>query len=152
MKLSKFKLSIAMLMMTLASCSPDVENRGYVTKFSDFSKIKVGKTTKGEALQVLGSPTTKSLYGDDKWIYLGSEVSKETFFEPEVKSYKAYEITFNDKGIVKDMKTKTKSDMREFAISGDRTATSGNEVTLLQQLLGNLGKFNPGRRGPGGAR
>ena len=137
----------------LISCTSDVENRGYVVKFSDFSAIKPGNSNKNQVLEVLGSPTTKSVYGQEKWIYMGAEETKETFFEPEVQNFKAYEITFNESGIVDSIDKKTKDNMREFAVSEDKTETSGNEITFIQQLLGNLGKFNPGRNsGPRSVR
>lgn len=137
--------ALALTLLTLSSaCTKEIENRGYVTKFSNFSDIKIGQTDKTDILRMLGSPTTKSNLGKEKWIYLGVEETKETFFEPDVKSYQAYVISFNKQDVVSSITTRDKSHLNEIEISEDFTSTGGNEVTFMQQLLGNLGKFNPG--------
>lgn len=133
---------IGVLPVFLASCTTDVENKGYVTKFSDFSKIKAGESTKYDVIQTLGSPTTTSLFGEETWYYIGKEQTKETFFRPEVKSYDAYEITFNG-DVVKAVSKKDQAALKEVEVSKDYTKTTGNEVTVWQQIFGNLGKFNP---------
>lgn len=158
MRITYFKAILLVLFtFSLTSCSAvkddedDKENRGYVTKFSDFSKIKPGNTNQQETLQILGSPITKSLFGKEEWIYAGGEVTKETFFEPEIKSFESYKITFNDAGIVESIKFKDRSSLKEFEISEDRTISGGNSLTFFQQLLGNVGRFNNQQRvGAGG--
>ncbi len=145
-----FALVSGLLAMSATGCSNDVENRGYISKFSDFSKVKPGVSTKQDVVRDLGSPTTTSMFGTETWYYIGKEETKETFFEPELKSYTAYEITFNG-NVVKNITLKDQTAMNDVEVSEDFTRTSGNEVTFMQQLLGNLGKFSPtGRqnRGP----
>lgn len=143
-------LTICFLSILLFACyskkDENFENRGYVTKFSDFSKIKTGETTKDEVFATLGSPITTSIFGDEQWIYAGSEVTKETFFEPKLKSYQSYVITFDKAGIVKSVDKTDKSSLRKVDISKDETITSGSSVTLFQQLLGNVGRFNTQNR------
>lgn len=131
------------IILILSSCAKEVENRGYVTRFSDFSKLEVGKSTKFDVSKELGSPTTTSKIDNEKWMYLGVEETKESFFDPEVESYEAYILTFSKSGILSDISKRDKSHLNEFAVSEDFTDTGGNEVTFMQQLLGNLGKFNP---------
>jgi outer membrane protein assembly factor BamE (lipoprotein component of BamABCDE complex) len=143
-------LLLSVVLLTVSSCSNDLENKGYVTKFSDFSKIKAGTSTKQDVISTLGSPTTTSLFGKETWFYLGKEQTKETFYEPETKNYDGYEIAFDESGIVSKISRKGKEDLKEFEIAEDYTKTTGNEITVLQQLFGNLGKFNPaGRAGSG---
>ncbi len=141
-------LLIALIFLGVSACSDDVDNRGYITKFSDFSKLEAGVSSKDEVQALLGSPTTTSLYGKEQWIYLGSEVTKETFFEPEVKNYEAFIITFNSDDIVEKIDKRDKNSLKEIEISEDKTATGGSKVTIIQQLLGNLGKFDATGSGP----
>ncbi len=142
---------IIISVLALASCENDVETRGYVTKFSDFKQIVAGKSTKDEVQSLLGSPTTKSVYGKEQWIYAGIEETKETFYEPEVKNYEAYIVTFDDSGTVERLERKGSNSLQNVDVSEDKTLTGGSELTVMQQLLGNLGKFNPiGNKGPRG--
>lgn len=135
------------LSVFLVSCAEEIENRGYVTKFSDFSKLNTGKSTKMDVIEALGSPTTTSDIGGENWIYLGVEETKETFFDPEIKSYDAYILSFNKNGVLNEVKKKDKSSLKEMAVAKEYTETGGNEVGFFQQLLGNLGKFNPNSAG-----
>ncbi len=143
-------LSIAIFGLMLVSCAGEndnIENRGYIAKFSDFSKIKVGSSTKGDVMRELGSPSTTSMFGSETWFYIGKEQTKETFFKPEVKTYDAYGIEFNKSGVVSAINKKDKNSLKEFAVSDDFTRTSGSKITIWQQLLGNIGRFSPAERG-----
>ncbi len=150
MKKTLKNLLIPLVLIAISACSKDIENRGYVVKFSDFSKIKPGVTTKEQVLKDYGTPTTTSIFGQETWYYIGKEQTKETFFDPKVKTYDGYAISFNDKGIVSDVKVKGKSDLKKVDVEDDHTETAGNHITIWQQLFGNLGKFNPtGRQNRG---
>jgi len=126
----------------LNSCSDELESRGYVTKFSKFEEIKKGQS-KQEILSQFGSPAIISKAGDETWIYAGSEYTKETFFEPQLRGYNAFKISFDSAGLVKGVTQKDINDRKEIELSDEITETGGNEVTFIQQLLGNLGKYNP---------
>ena len=143
-------IALATVSMVISSCSNDIENKGYVTKFSDFSKIQAGASTKQDVIATLGSPTTTSLFGKETWFYLGKEQTKESFYHPETKTYDGYEIVFDDSDVVSKVVKKGKEDLKEFDVAKDYTKTTGNEITVLQQLFGNLGKFNPASRGSRG--
>ena len=57
-------------------------------------------------------------------------------------------IAFDSQGIVQDMKVYDKSDGRLVAMVDRQTPTHGNELTIIQQMLGNLGRFSPDEGGP----
>ena len=152
-KLPNFSLVavIALSFVALTACEKDIENRGYMTKFSDFSQIQPNISTKQDVMQALGSPTTKSVFAPETWYYLGKEQTKETFFDPEIRSFSGYKITFNEAGTVSNIEMQDKSANRSFDVSEEVTETSGNEITFFQQIFGNLGKFNPASK-QGGVR
>jgi len=45
--------------------------------------------------------------------------------------------------VVDTVKKQTDEDARAINIAEDETPTEGNEVTIMEQLLGNMGRFNP---------
>jgi outer membrane protein assembly factor BamE (lipoprotein component of BamABCDE complex) len=51
-------------------------------------------------------------------------------------------IEFDESGIVSDVRTRDVTAALAVEPSPDATRTLGNELTLLQQLLGNIGRFN----------
>lgn len=135
-------VSIAALML-VAGCVKNPVNTGYITEFEDFSTIQAGQTTQEEVLSQFGSPSITSDYGDPTWYYVGTRSKRIAFLDPEVDKHSAYSITFNEDGTVKEVSQATENDRRNIAISDDKTYTEGNEVTIVEQLVGNLGKFNP---------
>ena len=56
---------------------------------------------------------------------------------------KVVEVTFDDKGVVQSVDRRNLADARQVALVERETPTSGNELNLLQQFVGNIGRFNP---------
>ena len=73
----KFLLCIGLL--TVAACSPKVENHGYVSEGAIKDKLVVGQTTKDEVLTALGSPSAQSSFGDEAWYYITSRREATAF-------------------------------------------------------------------------
>ncbi len=146
---SKFTTFAIILALGIASsgCVKTEEDRGYVTEQAKFDEIKEGVSSKGDVLQKLGSPSTTSSFseeiGDEKWYYVSMKLEKKAFFTPDVVEREIYVVSFDDSGIVRDVSRYDNSSARNIKIADDTTPTEGNEVTIMQQLLGNLGKFNP---------
>ena len=51
-------------------------------------------------------------------------------------------IVFDKQGVVTSVHQFTDKDQQQVAISTEKTPTEGNHITIWQQLLGNLGRFN----------
>ena len=61
-------------------------------------------------------------------------------------------IRFNKQGIVQKVEHLDKQDGRELQIVDRKTPTRGKELTILEQLLGNIGRFGGGAADDGTAR
>ena len=145
-KTAVFKLfSMFLMCFCLLGCAEEVENVGYVAKLKDIQSIEKGMS-KDEVASILGSPASISNIGGDSWIYTGGEFTKETFFQPEIRTYSSFIINFDGSQKVSSLVVKGIDNMNEIEFSEDFTRTGGNEVTFVQQLLGNLGKYNSGGR------
>jgi outer membrane protein assembly factor BamE (lipoprotein component of BamABCDE complex) len=55
-------------------------------------------------------------------------------------------IKFDKKGVVSDVEKKTLKDGRDIAIVQRETPTTGSDISVIQQLFGNIGRF-PGQVG-----
>lgn len=129
-----------------ASCSPIVDNRGHNPEHADFDQIEVGKTTSEEVRSLLGSPTTTSNYGEKIWYYISTRRETKAFFAPEVTEQKVIAISFDTDGAVKAIDKYSKKDGKQVALVEKETPAEGRKLGVVEQLLGNFGKFNaPGR-------
>jgi outer membrane protein assembly factor BamE (lipoprotein component of BamABCDE complex) len=90
----------------------------------------------------IGSPTTVAPFDDNTWYYIGQKTEKRGILDEDVIEEKIVVVTFNQQGQLIEVK-QAENEHEDIPYVRRKTPTSGNEVTVLQQLMGNLGKFNP---------
>ena len=135
-------ISLSVCSLAAAACSPTVAQRGNLIEDYQLAEIKVNESTRSDVLRTIGSPTTQSTFDPDVWYYIGQEMEKRGILDPEVKKERIVLVAFNDEGFVQTVQDVDRERMN-VPIAKDQTETRGYEVTVMQQFLGNLGKFNP---------
>ena len=73
-------------------------DRGYQVDDQAISQIKVGATTKPEALALLGTPSTTSTVGGDAWYYIGQKMKHTLEFMPVQMTDQHVLAVYFDKG------------------------------------------------------
>ncbi len=138
-------LSISMLLL-LASCSPMVDARGHSGDDEDLKQIVTGQTTRDDVTALLGSPTTTASFGDETWYYITQVKERVGMLAPEVADQQVIAITFDANQVVTSVERYTKEQGKPVQMVSKTTPTEGHSFTMIEQLLGNLGRFNaPGR-------
>lgn len=148
-------LAGASVAATLAGCAPNVEQRGNLPSADKLSEIHPGSTTKDEVAKILGTPSSVSVFNNDKsWYYISRRTSQTAFFDPNVLDQQVYIVTFNEQGVVQAINHKILEDGKEITPVARATPAPGRELSFLEQLIGNLGKFNGSEGGSssGGGR
>ena len=125
----------------LGACTPTQSSRGNMVEDFRMKQVTAGVSTRSNVLKTLGSPTTIAPFDDNVWYYIGQKMEKKGIFDPEVVDEKVVVVAFNDEGIVETIE-KIDSNRVEVPKIRRKTHTGGNEVTLMEQLLGNVGRFN----------
>ncbi len=140
---SKFKVQILMLLaIVLSACAFQTKHRGYVfpkTIDDDVAEIK----TTSQLMERVGAPQTKTLYGDEVWIYYGAD---ENFRGP-------LPHTFTDKTVllawvrgntVQRIKILHDDELEKIKIaSGETEIPASIELNAIQELFNNIGRFSP---------
>ena len=104
-------------------------DRGYQVDEDSVSQIKVGATTKPEALALLGTPSTTSTVGGDAWYYIGQKMKHTLQFMPvQMADQHVLAVYFDKDGKVFDFVSRT-------------TPTGGSEPDFLKNMMGGLFKF-----------
>ncbi|MEZ5813684.1 MAG: outer membrane protein assembly factor BamE [Alphaproteobacteria bacterium] len=137
-----FLLSSCVLLLGAGACAPVVHQRGNLVEDFQMQQIKPLESTRSDVLRDLGSPTTKSTFDPNVWYYIGQETEKRGILDPEVVQERIVLVAFNEEGFVETIKDIDRERLN-IPYSRDKTPTHGNETTIMQQFLGNLGKFNP---------
>ena len=133
------------LSMTLAAaaCTPRIDQRGNKPDEEQVVQINPGIDDKNRVAELIGTPSTISTFDDQTWYYISKRTETTAFFDPDVTDQEVLAIKFDDSGIVDSMKVYGQEDGRTIAYVDRVTPTEGTSLTILQQLLGNLGRFNP---------
>jgi outer membrane protein assembly factor BamE (lipoprotein component of BamABCDE complex) len=135
-------LLICLLLLGGAGCTGKEYLRGNMPLESQWNKITVQQTTQGEVLNYIGSPTTVATFGQNIWYYISQRKTQTAFFKPKIESLKVHIVIFGNNNIVQDKQILNEQDLIKIAYNSDETGTFGHDISVIQQLLGNIGKFN----------
>ena len=153
------KLLFAALSATVltAACAPVVGQNGFQAIDSKPADIVAGTDTRQTVLTKLGSPSTTSAFESETiWYYMSQITEKYTYNRPQVTQRTVTEITFDDAGSVAAVRTLGLDDGQQIAMNGRETPTRGRQLTIIEQLLGNVARGQlprteedtPGQRRP----
>jgi outer membrane protein assembly factor BamE (lipoprotein component of BamABCDE complex) len=125
----------------LSACSPTIDTRGNLPDSDTVLQVQPGIDDRTQVAKLLGSPSTLATFNDKTWYYISKKTSRIAFWDPDVLDQEVLMVKFDDAGIVSDMKVYGLEDAHAVTPDPNETPTSGRELTILQQLLGNLGRF-----------
>lgn len=141
-KTSKFLLLAATAMLAMPACTPTVAQRGNMLEDQQMKTIVPGIHTRSDVLRILGSPTTQAPFNDDVWYYIGQETEKRGILDPDVTKERVVVVVFNPDSTVYFLKEMPRGARLDVPIERNKTPTHGNDMTIMQQMLGNIGRFN----------
>jgi outer membrane protein assembly factor BamE (lipoprotein component of BamABCDE complex) len=137
-------LGCALVALALAACQPTIDQRGNLPDKSRLADIEPGVTTKEVVQQLLGTPSSVSTFGDKTWYYISRRTEQTAFLQPAVLDQQVVVVAFDEGGVVRDVQHLGLADGRAIDPSDRETPSAGKELGIVEQLVGNLGKFNPG--------
>ena len=140
------------------ACAPTIATQGFQAVDAKPQDVVAGTDTKETVLARLGSPSTTSTFEPDTvWYYMTQMTERYTYNKPQVSQRSVTEITFDKAdGKVAAVRTLGLADGRQIAMERRETPTRGRQLTILEQLLGNVGRGQlprteddvPGQRRP----
>lgn len=149
-------IGLVVLVVLAAACEPKVQRRGHVDVSSIQEKISAGITSKDTVRSEFGSPSSMASYGGDIWYYVYSRKEANAFFAPEVTEQTVIAVVFDENETVKEVLDYGLDDSQPIVIVSKTTPTEGHSLSFMEQVLGNVGRFNQSRetsvnpRGPPG--
>ena len=132
--------------LCLTACGLEKYKTSDLPASARLESIKVGDS-KEKVLRVLGTPnytSTKAEGVDDLMIYAQTNKSSRVFFNPKATDQDVYLFVFNSKGVVSEAKHLTLDDAKKVAYESKETPVEGKNLSVLEQLAENFGKYNAG--------
>jgi len=139
MKRAACLVLVAMLGGAAGGCSPIVKNHGYAPDDTLLSEIQVGQDTRGSVRRKIGRPSTTGVFNETGWYYVSTTVEQYLYHAPKVINRRVVAVDFNGNDVVAAVNVYGVEDGRIIDLQTRTTPTHGRRLTILQQLLGNLG-------------
>jgi outer membrane protein assembly factor BamE (lipoprotein component of BamABCDE complex) len=113
--------------------------RGYQVDEETLSQVKIGATTKQQALALLGTPSTTSTVGGDAWYYIGQKMQHSLAFMPQqMTDQHVLAVYFDKQGEVTRVANYGMQDGKVFDFVSRTTPTGGAEPDFLRNIMGGL--------------
>ena len=125
----------------LSACSAMIDSHGDAIDPEIVASLIPGETVYTEVQKKLGSPSSRTVFDTENWIYLHSEQERLAFFKPKETYRKIIVLKFNTEGVLQKIETKTLENGRSLSPSSARTLTDRETLTILDQMISNVGRM-----------
>jgi len=131
--------------LALAGCSffeAPAQVRGNRVGPDALKELVPGTSTRADVTSLLGSPTTRATFDDNKWVYIGEVTRPEIGRTQGVLQQQVIVLTFDQAGVLREVQQLTQKDSKPVDVVARATPSPGSSASFMQQLLGNVGRFN----------
>jgi outer membrane protein assembly factor BamE (lipoprotein component of BamABCDE complex) len=132
---------VAVLGAAAAGCAPIVQTHGYAPDETLVAEITAGQDTRGSVQRRIGRPSATGVFDDSGWYYVATTVEEYLYHGPKVVDRRVVAIEFGENDVVTAVNSYGLEDGRIIDLQTRTTPTHGRKLTILQQLLGNLGRI-----------
>ncbi len=140
-------LAAAAAALAVAACRPTVSSHGHQLDPALLAQIQPGTTSREEVARMLGSPSTTGTFDGESWFYVSQRSETTSFYQADITEQDVVRVDFDANGVVKDVRSHGLELAQAVNPDPNRTRTLGNELTIVQQFIGNIGRFNSSLEG-----
>jgi outer membrane protein assembly factor BamE (lipoprotein component of BamABCDE complex) len=132
-----------LVMSGCAVFSPLPTERGQMVEKEDYDKLVPGTTTRADVTSLLGSPSSRATFDDNTWFYIGEVTAPVPLARPAIGRQQVLVLNFDQGGVLRGLRRLDKSNAHDVAMVSRVTPSPGSEASFMQQLIGNVGRYNP---------
>lgn len=145
--MSKYR-SLFLGLFLITGCSLlGTERVGDAPETLRVNAIKAGTHTKDDVARLLGTPTSITLFEKESWLYIESEEQNRLFLPQQEIDREVIQITFKKNDVVERVKKWTLEDGKDIAFDSEATPVVGKDLSVIDEIVGNFGKFPANNRG-----
>jgi outer membrane protein assembly factor BamE (lipoprotein component of BamABCDE complex) len=115
------------------------------------AELVPGTSTQADVTALIGSPTAKASFDTNTWLYVSEVTHTRIAQTPGVISQAVVALSFDNGGVLRGIRKLDTADALPTTIVAGATPAPGTSASFLQQLFGNVGRFNPVGGGATGA-
>ncbi len=141
---------IAVLSIILcAGCTPMSDLHGNFVDPFLINQLQVGSTSKSRVKDILGAPSSTSTFNDDIWFYIGQRTNQYAFLKPRVVAHKVVALSFDQQNTLDAIAVRGLDEYTPISPINRATPSAGKKLSILEQLIGNVGKYNTNKNPAG---
>jgi outer membrane protein assembly factor BamE (lipoprotein component of BamABCDE complex) len=135
----RYNLLAGLFCFALVGCASQVQQHGHVFTQADIEQVQEGMA-KDQVKLALGSPDTTSTADGSAFYYISSKKASRAFFTPKVIDRRILAVYFDKSDNVRKVANYGLKDGKVFDFISRTTPSQGRDFSVLQQILGNIGK------------
>jgi outer membrane protein assembly factor BamE (lipoprotein component of BamABCDE complex) len=133
--------AVGATLLALSACAPVGTFQGFQAIEAHPEDVRVGVDTRSTVQSRLGTPTATSTFDPNVWFYIAQVQTETSFLRPRVMRRDIVAIAFDPANEqVTSVNKYTLANGRVIAMNDRETPTRGREMTILEQLVGNIGR------------
>lgn len=137
----------AAALLFVAACNPVMRYHGYAPDDAQLAGVVVGQDTRETVAEKLGRPGAGGVMRDSGWYYVQSDWRQDQWRAPIETDRQVVAISFDARDRVSNVERFGQERGEVVTLSRRVTSTGPGGITLLKQLLGNIGGIAPGSFG-----
>lgn len=138
-------MAITIAAAGMSGCAKNINHRGWIADNDLVAEIIPGVDDTSSVEASLGTPSAKSVFGNDEtWYYISRTHQHVAFFRPDVTEQQIVLVAFDDRGTVEDVSELGLEDARLIDTVDKKTPTRGKELGFFEQIFSNIGRFSGG--------
>ena len=128
--------------LLLAACAGEVNTHGDIIQDDRLARIIPQQHSQRDVLAILGSPSTLSVLDGEAWYYIGDRRESLAFFKPDLLERETVVVSFDDSGMDTAVEKSSVDEENKIEVVERETPAHGSDLTMVEQFLGNIGRFN----------
>jgi len=129
--------------LALGACAePRYAVHGYAPRSDELQRLTAGEDTTSTVRRKLGEPTIVGTFESGTWYYVSTVTEQKMYHHPVPIDRTVVQLSFNDAGVLEGVNRYGLEDGRVVNLENRTTPTFGRELTIVQQLFGNIGRFS----------
>ena len=130
----------------VGGCDNNMEARGFAAPPGSVEKLEINAQSREDVVRLIGNPSAIATFNPNIWYFISQKQEQFAFLKPQVREQSVLQLTFNESGRLQAIKNYEMKDGQDVAMVARITPTAGKELTVLEQLLGNIGRFSGPRQ------
>ncbi|WP_106744126.1 outer membrane protein assembly factor BamE [Yoonia maritima] len=137
-------VGVALFLAGTSACTKIDKFHGFAPSNEALTEVAIGQTTKDEVIARFGPPMSEGALTTNAVYYASSQFVHYGAFAPKEVDRQVVAIRFDSNNVTRDVARYTLQDGKVVALDRRVTEDGINDVSVIGQLLGALGRVDAG--------